>query len=72
MIKWSTPWSAATRRRFGLRRPDAALSSRKQPSPRQVTAGQSADRSAHSKEFAFSLDQRFIYFSDIEREHKVS
>jgi hypothetical protein len=49
--KASTPWSAATCRRFGLRRLDAAFfQSSIETWLRKVATGQSADRSAHSKE----------------------
>ncbi len=51
--KWSTPWSAAARRRFGQRRLVAAsLNQLKQAWPRQVATGQSAARPAHSKELS--------------------
>src|SRR5881227_3384447 len=59
--KWSTPWSAAARRRFGQRRLVAAsLNQLKRAWPRQVATGQSAARPAHSKELSHSLDQTFL------------
>src|SRR6266550_9384500 len=50
-VEAATLWSAATCRRFGLRRLDAGdgIISIK-PWPGQVATDQSADRSAHSKE----------------------
>jgi len=58
LIKWeaATLWSAATSCRFGLRRLDAGAGTDSILSwPRQVATGQSADRSAHSKELPLSL-----------------
>jgi hypothetical protein len=39
------------------------LNQLKQAWPRQVATGQSADRSAHSKELSLPLDQRFLKFA---------
>jgi hypothetical protein len=47
-----TPWSAATWRGFGPRRPVADTLAIFQLTMIKTTLGQSADRSAHSKELA--------------------
>jgi hypothetical protein len=61
--KWSAPWSAAARRRFGQRRLVAASWNQlKHAWTRQVATGQSAARPAHSKELPHPLDQSFLQF----------